>query len=367
MIVCDKCGHGNEDGARFCLGCGGLLPEPSPRPAGQQSTDSAVGCALRQVIVGQECNLTEIGKPHAAPGACPLPLLYLRERFGPLGTALAAHKRLVRLLGWLICLFPILLIPKLALLFVRDKVGTVLVGDLITIAWVGLLLLFFATISVYLLLFAFVGPRSRRGKGWSVAPPGDIAFERAMAEVVGDGAARRDPSRPSASELHQLVDSLLKGDKPAPHPLLLSGQVRRFGGSSAELLEDTWYDFPSGVLRELRGLPFILAGDEQPPIVVAPGAVTVLASYAHEGPPPRTSPPWEERPRSTHRFVLAEGRRVEIVGGGIQAVATLDGLVLNGVAYRDDTQGEAPYRGGALRPALLVSSTPELPLLIRRI
>jgi hypothetical protein len=65
--------------------------------------------------------------------------------------------------------------------------------------------------------------------------------------------------------------------------------------------------------------------------------------------------------------VLTEGQRVELVGVGIQALASIDELVLHGVAYRDDAQGESPYRCRGLRPALLVSSSPESPVLIRQI
>lgn len=332
------------------------------------------GYAFRLVISDKDsCHVTSLRERPATSQACPLPYLYLRERVSALGTVFAGHKRLVRLLGWLICLFPLLLIPKLVLLFVPNKVGTILVGDLITVAWVGLLVLFFAMVALLVLLYAFVGPRSRRGKGWAVTPPGDIPLERALAVLEikrpdpRSASPRQQPARPNASALQELVDSLLKGGPALDTLLLLHGQVRRFGAPAAEVLTDSWYEYPSGILRELRGLPFILADEGQPPIVVAPGgAVMILAPYAHAGPPPQTTPPWSEQPQCTHHLALAEGQRLELVGGELQAAASLDELVLDGVAYRDDAQSDVgPYRGGALRPALVLTGSTESPLIIR--
>jgi hypothetical protein len=370
--LCRDCGHTNPDSYRFCLGCGSDLAAQSSDPAAldppprdalpAHAALPAQGVYWRQTIVGDDCRVAAAREGRLAPAeVCPLPGLYLQPRTGAVGAVLSAYKRLVRLLVWLLYLFPVLLVPKIVLLFFPQRIGTLLIGDVITVAWVGLLVVFFAVLAALLALVALAGPRSRRSKGWAVSPPGDVPLARALAAL--------SPARmrtPDARRLHAIVDELLKGGEAAPTPLQLRGRVERFGSAPGDLLSDRWFEYPSGIVRELAGLPFLLVDEGQPPIVIVPGAATtLLAPYRHDtGARPVVPPVDDSPPRASYCFTLVEGQRVELCAWEGRAEPDLRELRLEGVACRVDDVEKGPYRGRGLQPALIVTCS-AAPLLVR--
>jgi len=319
-----------------------------------------------QIVDGAECHqglLDERGAPTEMRPR-PLPLSHLRPRLGWAGRLLGAHRRALRVLVRAAYLAPLLLVPKCVLCsWPEPGEGPARAshGDWITVGFVALVLLFFLSVSIYLVLFLAAGPPSRRRRGWGLRPaPTD---DRAREPALG------------AAALQALADSAdAEGDG---GPLRVRGQTRAFHAQADRpLLCDLWGELAGKVLRVTSGRPFLLENLGQPPVVVPAGVPLLLAPYQRVAlgadeesltlrrlQEAMKLPPAE----ACMRLTLGEQTWLELEAPRHRRVPSLADLVLEGQGYTPEPGAarDSPYRPGAPQPALLVMASETEPILLR--
>ncbi len=314
-----------------------------------------------QIITSSGCRTGTESADDLRAGA--LPASHLEVRFGGATTLLEAQRRVLRVLARALYLFPLLLVVKL-ILYVLARPG----GDLLTLAFVGLVLLFFLALIVYLILFLVAGPPSTRVPHRRFAPP-DGPLDEALA-----GLARELAPTPIA-ELSQLAEE--EHAPRAPRPIRLQGIARAFNPEARSphgLLLDAWDAGPDALRRCCRVEPFLVEAEGQPPVVVAPRHPPVLIAGYPEVERGSLEPEVRallERlgagETSTRLAVLREGDRVELVAEEAAPVRSLDELAVWKVAYApSESAAASPYRSDRARRALLVEGTEDRPLILRR-
>jgi hypothetical protein len=310
-----------------------------------------------QIVDGESCTEGELdadGRPvKLQPRALPRPRL--GERVGAASRMLASHKLVVRGLVKLLYLFPLLLIIKLCFWIGNDPRG-----DYLTLAFVGLVLLFFLALAVYLVLFLFAGPPSTRRRGWR------------LDRAAPDPAKRLPPLDGAA------LRGLLEATAGAG-PLRAAGRVRVFNASGeGPLLSDLWGESAGQALRVTSSRPFLVEDVGQPPLVVPAGVPLLLFAYepAKLGADEeslalqrlqqaRQLPP----PRELMRLSLSEGSWLQVEAPHHRRVDSLLDLIQDGLSYtpEPDETAASPYRPGAPRPALLALAGDQEPIVLRSV
>lgn len=280
-------------------------------------------CLERYVLRG--------GPPLERP--IPLPTTHVRPTRSGAALAHAAVGRAVRILARALYVFPALIVAKLILWLVGSWYG-----DLITVAFVLLVVAFFAALALWLMLHAIVGPRSTRTRGAALAfaPPSARDAERiagalppaTTARFVGTVDAGLTPGEPVVVEEWSERDGRL---------------LRLVEGRSFVLRASD--RAPAAV--ELAGAPILLGRPDEP----ASSAALVVASALA---PSRPEPTW--------RSVLRQGDRVELAAEGAVAGLPIEHPGLRALVASSSASG--PYRAGE-GSTVLARSTPEAPVVLR--
>lgn len=324
--------------------------------------------ALILTVRGPSCEAALLRPDGALAEARPvaLPALYLPPRVSLLGRLFEGQKRLVWLLARLVYMFPVLLVLKLALYAFDWQIGTVLVGDLITLAWVALLLVFFPMLALFVLLFVLAGPKSRRHGARVLAPPSHLSLDEAAKTL---GLAAPAPSERAALQA-------LAASEPSENwihvqaPIRVTGTLRRFAaGDEPLLLRDRWFDLGDRVVRVLEAEPMVVEPDPSPdgalaPIVIDPGGPpSVIAPYAHHpAAPPAALATGDAKVVSAFERVLRDGDRVELLAFTVEPVVELREMIVHGRSYKEPP--ELAYRGENHR-ALRARATVDAPVILR--
>lgn len=213
---------------------------------------------------------------------------------------------LLRLLVRLLYLFPALVALKLVLFMMH-----VHMGDLIIVAFVELVVVIFALLAIVVLLMLVVGPRKERGKHSSLVywPPSPSQARR----LLSRGATR------------------------------VTGRVEAGLEAGAEVLSEEWSSGADGFERKVSGSSFLVVPDEGTTVAVELLGCPLLLDLK----------------------ALSQGDRVEIVAAEARQVIHLDDPRLDEIV-RNAGPGLAPYRETE-STTLVVSSTPESPVVIRRV
>ena len=279
-------------------------------------------------------------------------------------------KDLLRLFVRAIYLFPILLVAKLVL-WIMD----LWYGDLITVAFVGLLVIFFALFAVWVLLYAFVGPPSKR-KG---DPRFALPEPDQLREVARRWGSEGLPVTTGTEELQRLAGG---GATEGDDVLRIRGKIH--GGypldEARSVAVDVWEaGEDQKATRVFAGRTFAVTGEGQPPVLVRlQGAPWIVATWRDDD--PRSSetvaevtgwPSLRDEPqppiRSGLSAALGHGDEVELIVRGWEAIPSVDEAIVAGVPFHlRDPGGEAgsPYRGSDVTRGLLVTSSVDHPIIV---
>ena len=260
-------------------------------------------------------------------------------RFVPSGGArlYEAVRALVRLLVRALYLSPLLLVPKVAL-FAMDS----WYSDVITLAFVLLVVTLFAMVSLLVLLHLVVGPRSvRRQKSRiAFAPPGD--------------------------------------DLMLPEPTRWAGRVDAGAGAlpGEMVLFERWDEEPGKLTRTLWMKRFAVVSDDQPPVIVDIEAAPTLFGPYRPDPGEAPSPAIAKALRAlglgsfeqqgAPSCTLRHGDTIELAARDTVAVLDVDEVPLGNRKLRLATNEGGPYRGGEAVPGTLAKSTLADPIVLRR-
>jgi hypothetical protein len=244
---------------------------------------------------------------------------------------------LLRLLARGIYLFPVLLVAKVALL-VADS----WYGDLITVAFVVLVVAFFAVLAATLLLHLLVGPRSERAAR--------TTFRLDLPEV-GD---------------HERILGM------SAHPKRYRGLVQAGLAPGQPVISDQWLERDGMVWRLFEGRCFAVVAEGETPVVVDLAACPVLLGpYVDTRAEPSAAALVLARSladlgeASGARCELRQGDLVEVLAADAQPLDRLEDERLAAVLSTTGERG--PYRAGGDAGAIVVRSTLEQPAVLRRI
>jgi hypothetical protein len=305
------------------------------------------------------------------------PLAYTENTTTPLVGLFQGLKRLMRLSAKALYLFPLLLLVK-AFLWAVQKDS----GDLITVVFVILVVWFFFLLALFMLLFPFVGPPSKRKSVISFSlPEGKDLHETAKTLKLP----------PTSANPSSLWGALPEGDKPIKQAICVRGTIKGWHPeANPYVLYDAWSQTPDGIVRFFRSFPFVLVGENQPPIVVTfEAAPVILASYRKQDLPFSLDDPLQERlkhlevwlsmrePNGLSRIwqepscVLSLEQEVEIYTSRFSIIPRISEFSIEGKPLRaqeitDPKTG--PYRGTTIDDmGICLCSTPNAPLIIKTI
>ncbi len=214
-------------------------------------------------------------------------------------------RALLRLFARAVYVFPALVVVKLAL-----WLAGVWWGDLLTVAFVALVVATFAVLALTVLMFAIVGPPEDRRTRLAFAAPRDDVFER---------AARTVPTR-------------------------ISGRVDAGLEPGAPVLVDQW-TLGERLVRYVEGRSFVVVPDDGPPCAVEITGSPVIVGPHDEVdvvPPDGAARLGEHTPSRAARFVVRQGDRVEIVAQDVTEGAHLEDARLH--ALVESVSSAGPYR-----------------------
>jgi hypothetical protein len=305
---------------------------------------------------------------------CAWPLAHVLVRHPPLVVFFLGLKTALKVLVRALYLFPVLIVAKIAFWIADSSLG-----DLISLVFVGLVLITFFLLSILVALYPFVGPpsvRKHKVKLDLVVPDRDNA-DRAL---VHTRAQLIQPSR--AIELADL------GPKPErPDPVRIRGRIGigARGEPGEPVVQVGWVERDGVVASLCMARVFALEAEGQPPVVIELDACPWLIG---EHRPDRSWPDieravtadlyrWLETGSSgaidldaTRRgaaCVLHEGDEIEVIAWDWQPVPSLDALTgrARDLVLGSSSGPNAPYRGTHAQPALVVRSTPAAPAILR--
>jgi hypothetical protein len=300
-----------------------------------------------------------------------LPLTHMRLRLAPIGRVYAGVKAVARLLVVVLWLFPVLLVAKLVLRLVG-----LWYGDLITLAFVLLVVALFGCLSLLALLHLLAGSRSQRGTNATVrfaAPKSDVL---AAARRLGRPLPRAQPDLPQ----------LATAPGQSGRPISLSGVVvaGKDVPGAEPLVREQWHESSGRLVRTVEAYSFAVVAEGQPTVVVElQAAPTLVGRYrdspAAEGafarPPTRLAPllafaAEQKAPIGADSAVasaeLVAGQRVEILAYASEPVPRLEELRVAGRPLMLAAEHSAgPYRSGDSAPAVLIRCDAQTPLLVR--
>ena len=292
--------------------------------------------SAQRISAGENRERFSRGAAAAEERVAPLPLSHIRLVGSALMRAHHLTTRLMRLLARGIYLFPILLVAKIVLFAIHSWYG-----DLITVAFVVLVVAFFATLAAALLLHLMVGPRSQRAARSSVRLdlPHDADHQRILRALPTTARHR--------------------------------GRIQAGLAPGQPVIVERWLEHAGTVFRLLEGRCFAVVAEDEPPVVVDLAACPLLlAPYADSPsePPPGAmvlaraiGNPGEGSARWCE---LRQGDMVEILAAVEQPIDRLDDDRVAEVLAATAEGG--PYRAGRT-PGVLVRSTLDAPVIIRRI
>ncbi len=286
-------------------------------------------------------------------------------------------KRVLRVLVRALYLFPALLVIKLGLwvaaLQGQRQLGTL--GDYLTVAFVVLVVVLFATLSLLVLLHVWVGPRSTRARlqvpRFELPGPKALARSRALALKPEPRALNGPGGEPLELERIELGTKI----RVAGELVAIDG-----GASAGPLLRESWLAEEGRAARLVRARSFAVVAAGQPTVVVqidaAPwmllegdGAVVVGAAAVAERDAldafvRRSGVSLRDLIAGPSRQLLA-GQQVEVVGVVAERLPSVEGAMVAGQPLRlGAASGKTPYRGGGGGPALLLISSAAQPVLV---
>jgi len=305
----------------------------------------------------------------------PLPSLYFKQRSRGLLLIFRGLKRLMRLLVKAIYLFPALLVAKV-ILWTLD----IQAGDLITLVFVILVVLFFGLLALLGLLFPLVGPRSKRKSNLKFDLEG-ADLDRGLAWMK----LRRLKPTPAARLRALCSTRAPKKQK----PIRLRGRLHlctRDTLPDGLLLSESWVEQDQHIARLMAGRLFVLMEPDQPPVVIVAEIGCWLVGRRNHGPVS-----FELGEQARHRvqnwlqrksgdlipleafsegqgLALLPGDEVEVIASRYEAVPDMDTLVLHGhkvILPEPDSAADSPYRSMSVQPGLLLRGHPSAPLIIR--
>lgn len=299
--------------------------------------------------------------------------LHIGERHPARTRIFLGLKGVLRPLVVVLYLFPLLLVAKIVLWALG-----ILQGDLITVLFVGLVVLVFFLLALLVLLYPFVGPPSTRSPR-QVLDLGEGALRRGLRALGVDAVPLLPPER---------LNALCEGG-PLPEPVRVRGRLTACHGHGAQtLLRDAWLQRAGQTARLVVGRTFALLAPGQPPVVVDLRGGPWLA--ARHNPRERL----ELEPETRHwigswlveraggelslddllegpGYTLEAGVEVELVAPRCEVVRDIDDLVVAGrrveLPAEADSRAGSPYRQDRTRPGLLVTSTAAAPAIIRMV
>jgi len=260
-------------------------------------------------------------------------------RFVPTGGARLydAVRLLLRLLVRALYFSPILLVPKVAL-FAMDS----WYSDIITLAFVLLVVALFAMASLLVLLHLVVGPRSVRRK------KSRIAFAPPRADLLLPESAR----------------------------LSVTGRIDAGAGAlpGEMVLFERWEEEAGKLTRTLWMKRFAVVSDDQPPVIVDIEAAPAV--YAPYRPDPGEAPPpaiakalralgLDAFEQAAPSCTLRHGDIVELAASDTASIPDVDEVPLGNRQLRLATDEGGPYRGGESVPGTLAKSTLADPIVLR--
>jgi hypothetical protein len=313
------------------------------------------------------------GRP-PVEGSCQAPTSHVRQRATGFGRFYELLKAATRPVVKALYIFPVLLVAKLVLWLMGHPAG-----DVITVMFVGLVVLCFSLLALLVLLYPLVGPRSGRRKELELRPPGAGALPEVLRR-----AQLADLPLHGPAELARICD----GQAPADGPLRVRGRLQPcVAEHEGPLLRDHWLERQGTVARLLLAHPLALVAEGQPPLLVTfEDAPTVLGPQRDAGGAGGDPDPGFERAlrgwlqeRAGGRLepgalllapacVLAPGDELELVAAGSEVVQDVSQLALGGHPVRlpGERQGQdqGPYRRDAAGRGLLVTCRPNAPLVL---
>jgi len=297
----------------------------------------------------------------------------------PIGVlrAFEGVKRVLRVLVRALYLFPALLVVKLALwvaaLQGQRQLGTL--GDYLTVAFVLLVVVFFATLSLLVLLHVWVGPRSARGRHRVPRFELPTAEARGRSRALAVAPEPRILKDPGGEPLD--LERFVLGAK-----IRVRGELLAIDGSASggPLLRESWLAEEGRAARLVRARSFAVVATGQPTVGVqidaAPwlllegageveaGAVAVAEHDALDAFVRPSGSSLRELLAAPTRE-LSAGQQVEVIGVVAERLPSVEGAVVAGQPLRLGAGfGKAPYRGGGGGPALLLISSAAQPVLV---
>ncbi len=330
---------------------------------------------LELTLVDQDRRVT-LARAGAAPareGSIDTPPPQITERHRGAALLLQGIKAVIRVMVKVLYLFPVLLVAKLVLLLMDNPAG-----DMITVAFVGLVVVFFLVFALLFLVYPLAGPPSRRKPVPRLAlfEAGDL-----------DGAAQRAGyDRVASTSPHRLAE-LCEPDAVEQEPVRLAGRVVPTAQQDAgdAVLRDCWLMKGDVVMRMMAGGSFTVCAEGAPPVVVSlEGAVHLVLAGTfstsglgqldtldlgqHEA--------WLRKQAEMSVVDLAASARccslrvgdeVELLGGRYSPIARINDHSTRGrrlaPLQRDRAEG-SPYRGDGTTPGLELRSDEGAPLVV---
>lgn len=325
---------------------------------------------------GCSASVEHRGSPPAQQEVPPL-ALGVQHRGSLPARLLARLKVAVRWLVKLIYLFPLLLLAKGALLWIDHWAG-----DLITVAFVMLLVLFFSVFALVFVLYPLAGPPSRRTLWPALDLPRPERLEQALVKV-----GYQDVKPTSLDQLASLGQEL---GAQSELPLRVTGRIVGLRGQrpGEPVARQCWLERQQQVARLLALGVFGVQVEEQllvldPELGDASGLYLLGRSGPSVGPP---LPPCKQLDRhdqwlrqqsepglsidalaAADGCTLVVGDEIELVAGDHRAEHRLADLTLGGRPLELPPEvAAAPYRDGA-HGGLVLSGDARRPLILRKL
>lgn len=289
----------------------------------------------------------------------PIPWTHLRLEATGRAATYEAARAVVRILVKGLWLFPVLLVPK-AILWGLD----VWYGDLITVAFVVLVVITFGGLSLLSLLHLLAGAKSDRAAAarLRVSLPKRITVPEAAEALHLPAAAIAPPSA-----LAQIAAS-----GATYGPLRLRGTVDAGISFGQPVITERWAEIDGAVVRVVVGSSFALRIEGGPlvaiellasPVLLGPYGES-LGAMLPAGPTSASSVLRAAGPAlaAAPVCVIRQGDPIELFAP-TQEIVALSALRVDGRAPPFTTGDGGPYRGEQ-RPAILVRCVAEAPVVI---
>lgn len=245
-------------------------------------------------------------------------------------------------------------------------------ADMVTVAFVMIVVIFFVLLNMYLLWSVVCHVVSRRGV--KVVPP----FENRH----GDLRKLNSHLRQRAAQRHRSIEDPVE-------TIVLTGTVHLLDDSlprGGQVVRDLWALDGSDPWRLTESVDFVVVTDDEKVVVVSAGSAPFLVHQPRRLVVEKALGPWstelvktfhmaprlvEKHKRSLAGWLQLEpGDRVELAGSLTGSIPNVERFELNGrqrVFDRSKVRRHAPYRGSSGEPGTLVSVTPDKPLLLKKI